>query len=590
VQEGNPAGQRLVAGRYAVLGELGRGGIGVVWRAHDQVIGRQVALKELRIPPGLGREEHDLFVQRVLREARTAGALNDPAIVTVYDVVPEGGAMYIVMELIEATTLTEEIARGPLSEQRATELGRQVLSALQTAHAAGIVHRDIKPSNIMVLPGDRVKLTDFGIAQAMDDPSLTATGGIMGSPGYMAPELFQGEPPSPATDLWSLGATLFHVVEGRAPFQRDSTAATMHAIMYDDPRLHRCTGPLASVIMGLLVHAPEQRLTAAQVQARLSAPSAPADVERTDVLPAITADPDRTAMVDRDRTTAVTRRPRTTRPWGEANEANEFTELVPDASAVAPATNDQWGGQRRNPKRALLIGAAAVVVLALIGAAFLIIKPGSNAVASPPPTRTSAPNKPSGPATATSGATATSTTAPTSAATSAPTATSTTRAPGAKGGSGSGGSSGSGGTGGSGGAGGSSAPQLSYVAFTRYNSPNGYHVSLTSNEAVPSGYANDGLIGDLVTTPNLPDTVKIYLCQVPSSYYFTSKDSSGRCEGQKVIGFEGYMATGPVPGLNSVPVYRCTNNDAVHSKFDSLHSNCEGVGTQEDLLGYVVRQ
>src|SRR5205807_5196299 len=145
-------------------------------------------------------------------------------------------------------TLAEEIARGALSEQRATELGLQVLSALRTAHAAGIVHRDIKPSNIMVLPGDRVKLTDFGIAQAVDDPSLTATGGIMGSPGYMAPELFHGDPPSPATDLWSLGATLFHVVEGRAPFQRDSTAATMHAIMYDDPRLHRCTGPLAAVI------------------------------------------------------------------------------------------------------------------------------------------------------------------------------------------------------------------------------------------------------------------------------------------------------------------------------------------------------
>ncbi len=581
MQEGNPAGQRLVAGRYAVLDELGRGGIGVVWRAHDQVIGRQVALKELRIPPGLGRQDHDLFVQRVLREARTAGALNDPAIVTVYDVVPEGGAMYIVMELIEATTLTEEIARGPLSEQRATELGLQVLSALQTAHAAGIVHRDIKPSNIMVLPGDRVKLTDFGIAQAMDDPSLTATGGIMGSPGYLAPELFQGEPPSPATDLWALGATLFHVVEGRAPFQRDSTAATMHAIMYDDPRLHRCTGPLASVIMGLLVHAPEQRLTAAQVRSRLAGAatrSVPTDVERTDVLPAITADP--------DRTTAVTRRPRTTRPLGGDNESNEFTELVPDASAVA---HDEWGGARRNPKRrALLIGAAAVVVLALIGAAFMIIRPGSNAVASPPPARTSAPNRPTGTATGTSGATATSTTAPTSTATSSATATSATRSQAAKGG----GSTGSGGTGGSGGAGGSpTPPKLTYVALTRYRSTaDDYHVSLTSSEGVPAGYVNDGLVGDLVTT-SAPGTDKIYLCRVTGSqtFYFTSRDQTGTCEGWQVIGFEGYIFTSPQTGLNTAPVYRCTYTQGDHSKYDSLDPNCEGVGHSDGELGYVVR-
>ncbi len=579
MQEGNHAGQRLVAGRYAVLGELGRGAMGTVWRARDQVIGRQVALKELRIPPGLGQQEHDLFVRRVLREARTAGTLNDPAIVTVYDVVPEGGAMYIVMELIEATTLAEEIARGPLSEQRATELGLQVLSALQAAHAAGIVHRDIKPSNIMVLPGDRVKLTDFGIAQAMDDPSLTATGGIMGSPGYMAPELFRGDPPSPATDLWSLGATLFHAVEGRAPFQRDSTAATMHAIMYDDPRPRRCTGPLASVIMGLLVHAPDQRLTAAQVRSRLAAP-APTDVERTDVLPAIGADAERTT--------------RSTRPWGEDNEANEFTELVPSASAVPPSAHDAWSQERRNPKRrALLIGAAAVVVPALVGVAFVLTRQAPDAVASPPSTRTSTASAPTGTATATSTITTT-TSAPTSTST-ATTTTSAARSQTAKdggttGSGGSGGSGGAGGSGGSGGAGSPAPPKLTYVALTRYRSTvNEYHVSLTPREAVPADYVNDGLVGDLVTT-NAPGTDKPYLCQVTGAqtFYFTSRDQTGTCEGWKTIGFDGYIFTSPQTGMNTVPVYRCTTNK-VGSKYDSLDPNCEGVGHSDGELGYVVR-
>ena len=147
-----------------------------------------------------------------------------------------------------------------------------MLSALETAHAAGIVHRDIEPSNIMVLPGDRVKLTDFGIARANDDPSLTKTGGVMGSPGYMAPELFVDSGPTPASDLWALGATLFHVVEGRAPFTRESTAQTMHAVLYEQPVLERCTEPLGSVIMGLLDHSTHDRLTGPAMRSLLGEP------------------------------------------------------------------------------------------------------------------------------------------------------------------------------------------------------------------------------------------------------------------------------------------------------------------------------
>ncbi|GLY36527.1 hypothetical protein Amsp01_025510 [Amycolatopsis sp. NBRC 101858] len=250
---------RLVAGRYAISAELGRGGMGVVWRAEDTVLGRPVALKELATPPGAS----PAHLERVMREARTAGRLNDPGVVTVYDVVSEQGATFIVMELVIAPTLADVIEReGPLANERVAALGLQVLGALETAHAAGVVHRDVKPSNIMVLPGDRVKLADFGIARAMDDPSLTQTGGVMGSPGYMAPELFAGAGPSPASDLWSLGATLFHAAEGRAPFQRTTTAATLHAIMYDQPVLERCRGPLADAVRGLLTQSASDRLTA----------------------------------------------------------------------------------------------------------------------------------------------------------------------------------------------------------------------------------------------------------------------------------------------------------------------------------------
>jgi len=577
VQEGSPAGQRLVAGRYAVLGELGRGGVGVVWRAQDQVIGRQVALKELRIPPGLGRSEHDLFVQRVLREARTAGALNDPAIVTVYDVVPEGGAMYIVMELIEAKTLAELVTYGPLPERRAADLARQVLSALETAHAAGIVHRDIKPSNIMVLADGRVKLTDFGIAQATDDPSLTATGGIMGSPGYMAPELFQGKPPSPATDLWSLGATLFHVVEGRAPFQRDNTAATMHAIMYDDPQLHRCHGPLAAVIMGLLVHAVDQRLTAPQARELLAAHSSSAGEARTEIIPRITdtgsADnAERTALVDRERTTMVGARPRSTRSFGVESELTARPIAPPDG----PNWHTDWAPEpKRGRRRAIWLSAAvAVLVLALTGTA-IALSGSRNTVAAPSPTN-AAHSTSTGSAPTTSGST---TVPPTSAATStaavpSKVAASITTVAGGKGGGG-----------GAPVAPTSSKPPLTYVSITRYyNAKTAAHLTATPGSAIPRGFVGESVrMGRLLATPQ-PGTVKLYSCKTSGTDYFSSTDATGRCENQTTIGVLGYVYPSPQGG-SALTLYRClTKTTRWH--YDSVFPDCEGNGTVEHVEGY----
>ena len=262
---------RVIGGRYVVLAELGRGGMGVVWRAEDRVMGRHVAVKELHLPGGLAPDDRRLFRERLLREARTAGRLNDPGIVTVYDVVTDGGVDHIVMELIDARTLADVVAQhGPLDETRAVDVARQLLAALQVAHAGGVVHRDVKPANVMLAAGGRVKLTDFGIAQAADDPRLTSTGALIGSPGYMSPERLEGGPATPAADLWALGATLYHAVQGSSPFQRETTPATISAVLHADPPPLRTRGPLGPVITGLLQRAPAARLTGPQAAALLA--------------------------------------------------------------------------------------------------------------------------------------------------------------------------------------------------------------------------------------------------------------------------------------------------------------------------------
>jgi hypothetical protein len=275
-------GQRTVGGRYELLDVLGRGGMGVVWRAHDRVIGRQVAVKELRLADGVDDHEREVFQQRVLREARTAGRLNDPAIVTVHDVIDDGGTTYIVMELVQAATLSDLVrGQGPLPPHQVVALAEQVLGALEVAHAAGVVHRDIKPSNLMLLGNGRVKLADFGIAQAVDDPKLTTNGKLIGSPGYLAPERVQGSEATPAADLWALGAVLCFAVEGHDPFERVSTAATLNAVLNEAPRLTRCPPQLATIIRGLLMPDPNARLTAPQVRALLHTPDVTAPITAT---------------------------------------------------------------------------------------------------------------------------------------------------------------------------------------------------------------------------------------------------------------------------------------------------------------------
>src|SRR5215213_3526556 len=266
-----PAPDRLVANRYTLKAPLGRGGMGVVWRAQDAVLGREVAVKEVVLPPTLAEAERRPAQARVLREARAAARLNHPGAVTLYDVVQDRGNTFIVMELVEAPTLAELVAeQGPLAVGRVAELGVQLAGALEAAHGAGIVHRDVKPGNVMVPERGGAKLADFGVASLAGDPQLTSTGLVLGSPAYMAPEQARGEASGPAADFWALGATMFYAVEGVAPFDRGSSIATLAAVVNDPPRGPRRAGPLTDVIIALLAKDPAARPTGPKVRAWLS--------------------------------------------------------------------------------------------------------------------------------------------------------------------------------------------------------------------------------------------------------------------------------------------------------------------------------
>ncbi|WP_204047588.1 serine/threonine-protein kinase [Microbispora siamensis] len=263
---GAPEGQgRLVGRRYRLLSPVGRGGMGMVWHAHDVLLDRDVAVKELLLPFGLDNAGAQTAHRRMLREARSAARLSHPGIVTVHDVVEEDGRPWIVMELVRAWSLEQAVRQsGPLPVVQAAEIGIRVLDALRHAHAAGILHRDVKPGNVL-LTADRVVLTDFGIAAIEGDVTITQTGLLMGSPAYIPPERLQGRPITHAADLWSFGATLYAAVEGRPPYEGPDAVAVLGAVLTQEPNRPRRAGALLPVIEGLLRKNPADRLPAAQV-------------------------------------------------------------------------------------------------------------------------------------------------------------------------------------------------------------------------------------------------------------------------------------------------------------------------------------
>ncbi|MEU0741014.1 serine/threonine-protein kinase [Streptomyces sp. NPDC006134] len=263
---------RLLAGRYRLGDVLGRGGMGTVWRAEDETLGRTVAVKELRFPSNIDEEEKRRLITRTLREAKAIARIRNNSAVTVFDVVQEDDRPWIVMELVEGKSLAEVIREdGLLDPKRAAEVGLAVLDVLRSAHREGILHRDVKPSNVLIAEDGRVVLTDFGIAQVEGDPSITSTGMLVGAPSYISPERARGHKPGPAADLWSLGGLLYAAVEGVPPYDKGSAIATLTAVMTEQLEEPKNAGPLRDVIYGLLTKDPAQRLDDAGARAMLNA-------------------------------------------------------------------------------------------------------------------------------------------------------------------------------------------------------------------------------------------------------------------------------------------------------------------------------
>ncbi|MFJ5261400.1 serine/threonine-protein kinase [Streptomyces sp. NPDC088387] len=285
---------RLLAGRYRLGDVLGRGGMGTVWRAEDETLGRTVAVKELRFPSNIDEEEKRRLITRTLREAKAIARIRNNSAVTVFDVVEEDDRPWIVMELVEGKSLAEVIREdGLLEPKRAAEVGLAVLDVLRSAHRQGILHRDVKPSNVLIAEDGRVVLTDFGIAQVEGDPSITSTGMLVGAPSYISPERARGHKPGPAADLWSLGGLLYAAVEGAPPYDKGSAIATLTAVMTEPLEEPKNAGPLAEVIRGLLTKDPLKRLDDVGARAKLNAiihaPAAghglPEPVDATKVVP-----------------------------------------------------------------------------------------------------------------------------------------------------------------------------------------------------------------------------------------------------------------------------------------------------------------
>ncbi|MBL1105675.1 serine/threonine protein kinase [Streptomyces sp. 5-8] len=261
----------LIAGRYRLAESIGSGGMGRVWRAHDEVLHRKVAIKELTAALYVSDSDQAVLLARTRAEARAAARINHSAVVTVHDVLEHDGRPWIVMELVEGNSLADAVKeRGRVEPEEAARIGLWVLRALGAAHSAGVLHRDVKPGNVLLGTDRRVLLTDFGIAQIEGDTTITRTGEVVGSVDYLAPERVRGHDPGPASDLWALGATLYTAVEGRSPFRRTSPLSTMQAIVEETVNEPRHAGPLGPVISALLRKDPAQRPGAGEAEQMLA--------------------------------------------------------------------------------------------------------------------------------------------------------------------------------------------------------------------------------------------------------------------------------------------------------------------------------
>ncbi|TDC64568.1 serine/threonine-protein kinase, partial [Streptomyces hainanensis] len=274
---GRPAAEgRLIGGRYRLRSRLGQGGMGTVWRAYDELMDREVAVKEPRTPENVPEAQRSTLYERMHREARAAARISHPSVITLHDVVTEDGQPWLVMELVRGESLDDVLDSGTLDVTEAARVGLAVLGALSAAHEVGVTHRDVKPANVLMGSEERVVLSDFGIARLEGEQGLTDTGALIGSPEYMAPELALGQRPGPASDLWSLGVLLYVAVEGVSPFRRSRAAATFQAVVSaEPPRPLRSAGPLGELITRMLDKSPAARPEVAEVRRVLRAAMAP---------------------------------------------------------------------------------------------------------------------------------------------------------------------------------------------------------------------------------------------------------------------------------------------------------------------------
>jgi serine/threonine protein kinase len=270
VTDPKPA-ERLIAHRYRLLSLIGHGSMGTVWRAYDEFLRRPVAVKEVRLPPGMPKGEADELRERTMREARAIAVLSHPNVVTLHDIAQEDGDPFVVMELVPGSSLAQLLRKhGPLDNAQAAAVADAVAAALQAAHQAGITHRDVKPANVLVAEDGRIKLADFGIARNISEHTLTSTGITLGSPAYIAPEVASGGEVTNAADLWSLGATLFAAVEGRAPYDPEGDViATLLEVVNGDVPQPVTTGPMAELIKALMVKDTSARLSLAELRRRI---------------------------------------------------------------------------------------------------------------------------------------------------------------------------------------------------------------------------------------------------------------------------------------------------------------------------------